>query len=97
MNSTQGQLKVDMSGWLTSNEGLQDKPRDFELKQNYPNPFNPSTNIQYALPMDAHVSLVVFNALGQKVMELVNGQKSAGYHTVELNANGLSSGIYFYT
>ena len=96
MNNVKGQRNVDMSSWLTANEGLLNKPKEFELNQNYPNPFNPSTNIQYALPVDAHVSLVIYNALGQKVMELVNGQKSAGYHTATFNASALSSGVYLY-
>ena len=96
MNNVKGQRNVDMSSWLTANEGLLNTPKEFELNQNYPNPFNPSTNIQYALPVDAHVSLVIYNALGQKVMELVNGQKSAGYHTATFNASALSSGVYLY-
>ena len=96
MNNVKGQRNVDMSSWLTANEGLLNTPKEFELNQNYPNPFNPSTNIQYALPVDAQVSLVIYNALGQKVMELVNGQKSAGYHTATFNASALSSGVYLY-
>ena len=96
INNTPGQLKVDLSGWLTTNESLVNKPKSFELNQNYPNPFNPSTSIEYAVPVDAHITLEVFNALGQKVMELVNGRKSAGYHTETFDASGLSSGVYLY-
>jgi len=66
------------------------------LEQNYPNPFNPTTTIRYNLPHRAHISLAVFNTLGQKVAELVNDDLGGGYHEVEFNAGNLASGVYFY-
>jgi len=73
-----------------------DLPTDFALSQNYPNPFNPSTIIRYALPHRSHVTLAVFNTLGQTVAELVNGEIDAGYHEVQFQAGHLASGAYFY-
>ena len=71
-------------------------PADFELSQNYPNPFNPTTTIRYAVPTDANVSLAVYDMLGQKVAQLVEGPASAGYHDVQFDASQLASGIYVY-
>jgi hypothetical protein len=71
-------------------------PRNFELAQNYPNPFNPVTKIKFALPKNSFVNLVVYNAIGQKVSELINREMVFGYHEVEFSAAGLSSGIYYY-
>jgi hypothetical protein len=65
------------------------------LFQNYPNPFNPSTTIGYALPRRVHVSLTVFNVLGEEVARLVNTYQAAGSHDVKFNGNGLPSGVYF--
>jgi len=72
------------------------KPSDFLLTPNYPNPFNPTTLIGYSLPSQAHVKIEIFNALGQKVAVLVDGEQSAGRHDVTWNASDMSSGIYFY-
>ncbi len=76
-------------------------PGAFALLQNYPNPFNPQTKINYALPKRVHVSLYIYNIMGQRVIELVNGNQSAGVHTIKWNgrdSNGkqAASGIYVY-
>ncbi len=71
-------------------------PAAFALNQNYPNPFNPTTVISYQLAAVSDVQLAVYNLLGQKVAMLVNGQQAAGKHSVNLNAAGLTSGVYAY-
>lgn len=71
-------------------------PHKYFLGQNYPNPFNPKTTISYTMPHSGKVELVVYNSLGQMKSVLFSGMQSEGFHTVEFNAKGLSSGIYFY-
>jgi len=71
-------------------------PQAYVLDQNYPNPFNPSTTIRYGLTQKGVVQLTVFNALGQEVRQLVNGEQEAGYHEIRFDGTGLASGVYFY-
>jgi len=71
-------------------------PASFSLAQNYPNPFNPGTTIRYALPEKSHVTLSVFNALGQHVVTLLEETQGAGFHEVKFDGSGLPSGAYFY-
>ena len=71
-------------------------PKKFELSQNYPNPFNPSTKIDYALPLDSKVNIVIYDMLGREITSLVQEQQKAGYYTVQLNAANFASGTYFY-
>ncbi len=75
-------------------------PDEMALHSNYPNPFNPSTSIRFELPRQMRVSLVVFNAKGQRVKTLLNGGMDAGWHTVTWNADDdagaiVPSGIYY--
>jgi hypothetical protein len=71
-------------------------PAKFELSQNYPNPFNPTTTIRFSLLQSGYVKLAVYNLIGEKVAELVNGFKEAGIHTINFNAENLNSGLYIY-
>ena len=71
-------------------------PTSFSLSQNYPNPFNPITKIDYNLPFDSKVNMVLFDITGKEIKTLVNETKTAGYHTVQFDASRISSGAYFY-
>ena len=69
---------------------------EYALHQNYPNPFNPTTNIVFDMLEAGHVTISVYNIMGQKVAELVNGVAEAGRHSVTFDATSLSSGLYLY-
>ncbi len=71
-------------------------PASFALERNYPNPFNPSTVISYQLPVASDVKLVVFDVLGREVATIVDGLEEPGHKSVEWNAGGVASGVYFY-
>jgi hypothetical protein len=71
-------------------------PSKYELSQNYPNPFNPSTRIDYSIPVSGHVSLKVFNLLGEEVATIFTGNQKAGNYVADFNAQNLTSGVYFY-
>ena len=76
-------------------------PEGFALGPNYPNPFNPSTIIPYKLAASSEVRLEVFNLLGQRIATLVDGERSAGFHTATWHATdaagrAVGTGVYIY-
>jgi len=76
-------------------------PTSFELHNNYPNPFNPVTNICYQLPEACHVTIKIYNMMGQEIKTLVAQQKPAGIHTVswsgdDTKGQSVPSGMYIY-
>ena len=73
----------------------------FALSQNYPNPFNPSTKISYTIGTGqlsalSKVVLKIYDVLGREVRTLVNKEQPAGHYSINFNAYGLTSGVYFY-
>jgi len=74
-------------------------PEKFELYQNHPNPFNPRTVISWHVGMTpmspVHIELSVYNILGQNVATLISEKQKAGFYTVEWDASGMASGVYY--
>ncbi|MCP9291119.1 T9SS type A sorting domain-containing protein [Gracilimonas sediminicola] len=73
-----------------------DLPKSVKIYQNYPNPFNPETNINFDLPRSAFVELTVYDITGRKVQTLTAQDYRLGSYSIPFNAQGLSSGVYFY-
>ena len=73
-------------------------PYEFQLYQNYPNPFNPETVISWQLAIGGHVTLKIYDVLGNEVTTLVNEYQFEGIHhkILSVKNNTFASGIYFY-
>ncbi|MCX7983877.1 MAG: T9SS type A sorting domain-containing protein [Bacteroidetes bacterium] len=72
-------------------------PKEIRVEHIYPNPFNPIATLQYTVPSPMHVTVKLYNILGKEVATLVNDIQSEGIHTVEINGERFSSGVYFVT
>jgi len=93
-------------GGFNGTTGVKDQPSqqipaEVTLSQNYPNPFNPSTRIEYKLSVQSHVTLKIYNILGQEVVSLVDDVQAGGSHVIQWNGRSsyglsVSSGVYFY-
>ena len=80
---------------LINETGTFEQPVFYSLSEAYPNPFNPATTLSFAIPVDAAVSLSIYNMQGREVSTLINTNMDAGYHSVTWDANSYSSGVYF--
>ena len=69
----------------------------YRLNQNYPNPFNKNTIINYQVPVTCHVTLKVYDMLGQEIVTLMNGVLNAGSYDAAFDATGLPEGVYFFS
>jgi len=103
--SFSGLTRADGGPWAAEpgadNSAAEGVPQTYSLSQNFPNPFNPTTQIRYGLPRQSHVTLTVYNTLGQEIVRLADGVQEAGFHVLEwngTNAQGrnVASGVYFY-
>jgi hypothetical protein len=72
-----------------------ENPEAFALLDCYPNPFNTSTIIGFQVKEPGFISLKVFDIMGREIATLVNEQKPYGDYSIEWNASGLVSGLYF--
>jgi hypothetical protein len=83
-SSPSSPARIPLAGSATPYAGVAGRgnglPEDFELGQNYPNPFNGMTTIRFGLPAQSQVRLYVYNAIGQELALLAEGELQAGYH-----------------
>jgi len=93
-----GRILRTNNGGVTSAEDENDltAPNEFFLSQNFPNPFNPSTIINFSVPKQSNVTLIIYDVIGNEVTALVDEEKSIGNYSVEFSALNHSSGIYYY-
>ena len=70
-------------------------PLQFRLDESYPNPFNPQTTVKYTLSQSGHVSISIYNQLGQEITKIVDQEQDAGYYQRHWDASNVPSGTYY--
>jgi hypothetical protein len=90
-----------ISGQSTHRITIENIPIEYSLYANYPNPFNPVTRIDYGLPEENHVTMIIYDIMGREIKTLVNNIQTAGYKSIIWDGtntfgNSVSAGMYFY-
>ncbi len=88
---------TDAGGSIGINKISSEVADEFRLSQNYPNPFNSITKFNISVPKEAHIKIQIYDVLGRKISELIDQRISPGIFSISYDANGLSSGVYFYS
>ena len=90
-------LSIGKLGGTVSVDDLKSEiPTVYSLSNNYPNPFNPTTTINFSIPEQSNVKVIIYDALGNQLDVIADEVKSAGTYSVKWNATNYASGIYFY-
>jgi len=72
-------------------------PESYQLCQNFPNPFNPSTSIKFHVPQSGHVTIRIYNMMGQMIDTIVDTTAPAGTNELHWIPRNLASGVYLYS
>jgi hypothetical protein len=67
----------------------------FKLSENFPNPFNENTTIEFSIPERTHITLKIYNALGNVIQILADQVMNAGTYRCVFNGTRLNNGVYF--
>ncbi|RYE52220.1 MAG: T9SS type A sorting domain-containing protein [Sphingobacteriales bacterium] len=91
------QLKqIDIDGKSTLSNILKVKLQiDAISLSSYPNPSRDNSTINYSVPVETNVQLIIKNQMGQIVKTVINGKQAAGNYAISLNCNELTSGVYY--
>ncbi len=92
---------IDKTIGISENMDTQENKGSFNIWQCYPNPFNLTTNIRYQLRKSGHITIEIYDILGQRVRTLVDLYKPLGHYSVVWDGKNdrgqfVNSGIYFY-
>ncbi|MGB5872354.1 MAG: FlgD immunoglobulin-like domain containing protein [Bacteroidota bacterium] len=93
--------RADQESWSVGDEDIEEGIQAARLLQNFPNPFNPETQIAFALPEPAFVTLGIYNTLGEEIRHLSEGMFGPGVHSFvwdgnDDHGNPVPSGVYIY-
>lgn len=95
--SATNSVSYEIKGGLLEKQGkTANRMYSFVVDQNYPNPFNPITRIEYEIPLAGLVAAALYDITGEKVLEILNEEKSAGRHSIAIDGRDLSNGVYFF-
>ncbi|KAA0207306.1 MAG: M12 family metallo-peptidase [Ignavibacteriaceae bacterium] len=92
-------LRYNQAACFGPTVNVSELPVTFNLLPNYPNPFNPITNLKFAVPENANVTIAIFDIRGREVARLMSNKYfNQGIYTFQFDASlyQLSSGVYFY-
>ncbi len=95
ISTPNGMIYKNVSDLSSVDDNESGIPEEFVVLKAYPNPFNNTTQITYRLKNPSNIKLKLYNIEGREVMDLFDGKKSAGEHTLSVNSSTLATGIYF--